>query len=156
MVWVIRPYVGPASSPATMRKVVAPVTSSPAQIACCTGAAPRQAGSSEKCRLTQPCGGIASAESGQQGAVGDDRAAVRAQLGELRLEVGLAGMARLQHRHVELFGELGHRGGDEPTSTTGRCVGAGDDADQVVPALRDRPQGRQGGLGRAGEDDAHC
>jgi hypothetical protein len=64
MVWVIRPYVGPASSSRTIRNVVAPVTSSPAQIACCTGAAPRHAGSTEKWRLTQPFVGIARADSG--------------------------------------------------------------------------------------------
>ena len=45
------------------RKVVAPVTVSPAAMAACTGAAPRQAGSSEKCRLTQPCSGTASSRS---------------------------------------------------------------------------------------------
>ena len=54
IVSVIMPNVGPASSAFTIRNVVAPVTSSPAQMARCTGAAPRQAGSSEKCRLTQP------------------------------------------------------------------------------------------------------
>ena len=58
------PYTGPVSSPASRRKVAAPVISSPAMIACCTGAAPRQAGSSEKCRLTQPCCGSSSAAGG--------------------------------------------------------------------------------------------
>jgi hypothetical protein len=53
---VITPNVGPASSSLTMRNVVAPVTSSPAQIACCTGA-PAPGGQHEKCRLTQPCAG---------------------------------------------------------------------------------------------------
>src|SRR5512144_1511618 len=47
-----------------MRNVVAPVTSSPAMRARCTGAAPRQAGSSEKCRFTQPCAGRSSAAFG--------------------------------------------------------------------------------------------
>ncbi len=61
---VITPNVGPASIASTMRNVVAPVTSSPAQIACCTGAAPRHAGRQEKCRLTQPSGGMSSAEAG--------------------------------------------------------------------------------------------
>ena len=61
---VITPNVGPASIALTIRNVVAPVTSSPAQIECCTGAAPRQAGRHEKCRLTQPCWGMSSALSG--------------------------------------------------------------------------------------------
>ena len=44
-------------------KVVAPVTSSPAAMAACTGAAPRHAGSTEKCRLIQPSRGTASSSS---------------------------------------------------------------------------------------------
>ena len=58
------PSSGPVSSPSSSRNVVAPVTSSPAMIARCTGAAPRQAGSSEKCRLTQPTRGTSSAARG--------------------------------------------------------------------------------------------
>ena len=61
---VISPKVGPASRAGTIRKVVAPLSSSPAHSACWTGAAPRQAGSSEKCRFTQPCGGMSSALCG--------------------------------------------------------------------------------------------
>ena len=56
-----------------MRNVVAPVISSPCRIACCTGAAPRQAGSSEKCRFTQPCARNVERRRRQQRAVGDDR-----------------------------------------------------------------------------------
>jgi hypothetical protein len=63
---VMKPYVGPASSSGTMRNVVAPVMASPAHTACCTGAAPRQAGSSEKCRLTQPYAGMSSALCGSR------------------------------------------------------------------------------------------
>ena len=40
-----------------------PVTASPAMSACCTGAAPRQRGSSEKCRLIQPWRGAESSGS---------------------------------------------------------------------------------------------
>src|SRR5215469_8550860 len=47
-----------------MRNVVAPVMSSPCAMAWATGAAPRQAGSSEKCRFTQPCRGISRADRG--------------------------------------------------------------------------------------------
>ena len=61
---VSTPKTGPASSSFTMRNVVAPVMSSPCRIACWTGAAPRQAGSTEKCRLTQPCAGMSSAVCG--------------------------------------------------------------------------------------------
>ncbi len=58
---VTTPYTGPASSSGTIRNVEAPVISSPCLIAACTGAAPRHAGSTEKCRLIQPNRGIASA-----------------------------------------------------------------------------------------------
>ena len=58
------PKTGPVSSPFSSRKVLAPVISSPAMTECWTGAAPRQAGSREKCRLIQPCAGMASARSG--------------------------------------------------------------------------------------------
>ena len=44
----------------TMRKTVAPVTFSPAQMERCTGAAPRHWGSREKCRLYQPIGSASS------------------------------------------------------------------------------------------------
>src|SRR3954469_14539364 len=49
-----------------MSNVLAPVTSSPCRMACWTGAAPRQAGRMEKCRLTQPRGGISSADCGSR------------------------------------------------------------------------------------------
>ena len=55
---------GPVSNPSSNRNVLAPVTWSPAMIARCTGAAPRHAGSSEKCRFTQPCRGRSSAARG--------------------------------------------------------------------------------------------
>ena len=61
---VTTPSTGPVSRPSSSTKAVAPVVSSPASSACCTGAAPRQAGSSEKCRLTQPWRGTSSADRG--------------------------------------------------------------------------------------------
>ncbi len=59
MVSVAVPSTGPVSMPSSSRNVVAPVTSSPAMMACCTGAAPRQAGRTEKCRFTHPRRGTA-------------------------------------------------------------------------------------------------
>ena len=64
IVSVRNPNTGPVSRPASSRNVEAPDTSSPAMIACCTGAAPRQAGSTEKCRLTQPWVGTSSSDGG--------------------------------------------------------------------------------------------
>ena len=63
---VINPYTGPVSMPGSSRKVLAPVMSSPARIAACTGDAPRQAGSSEKCRFTQPCAGMSRIGAGSR------------------------------------------------------------------------------------------
>ena len=56
-------YTSPASSSGTSRNTDAPVRASPAMSACCTGAAPRHAGSSEKCRLIQPWRGVESSGS---------------------------------------------------------------------------------------------
>jgi hypothetical protein len=58
------PNTGPVSRPASNWNTDAPVISSPCQSACWTGAAPRQAGSSEKCRFTQPSRGMSSASCG--------------------------------------------------------------------------------------------
>ena len=58
------PNTGPVSKPASILNVEAPVTSSPAMIARCTGAAPRHCGSNEKCRLIQPCSGMPSISAG--------------------------------------------------------------------------------------------
>ena len=61
---VTTPNTGPVSRPSSSRKVGGAGDLVAGQIACCTGAAPRQAGSSEKCRLTQPCRGTSSAACG--------------------------------------------------------------------------------------------
>ena len=107
------PSTGPVSRPSSSTKVVAPVTSSPAISARCTGAAPRQAGSSEKCRLTQPCGGHVERGARHEGAVGDDRAAVGGELGEPREEVGVARGRRGQHLDAVLERHLLDRRGRE-------------------------------------------
>ncbi len=46
--------IGPVSIPSSMRMMVLPVTWSPARMAACTGAAPRQRGSSDAWTLMQP------------------------------------------------------------------------------------------------------
>ena len=63
IVSVTTPYTGPESRLRSIWNVVAPVTESPAAMAACTGAAPRHAGSREKCRLIQPLPGTASSPS---------------------------------------------------------------------------------------------
>ena len=49
--------IGPVSSPSSIRITVIPLSASPAMIARLIGAAPRQRGSSEACRLKQPSRG---------------------------------------------------------------------------------------------------
>ena len=56
---------GPVSSPSSMRMTVAAVSVSPAMMARWMGAAPRQRGSAEACRLRQPWRGAASTGLGR-------------------------------------------------------------------------------------------
>ena len=70
----------------------------------------------------------------------------------IRMLLGLVGPS---DGYAELLGTPGHRGGDELAASTRRRVGTGDDADELVPAVGDRVEGRHGDLGGAGEDDAH-
>ena len=108
---VITPNTGPASSSLTMRNVVAPVTSSPAQIACWTGAAPRQCGQAREVQVDPAVRGDVEGGLRQQGAVRHDRAAVGRQVAQLLLEVRVAGVGGLEDRDAELLGALGDRAG---------------------------------------------
>src|SRR5215212_2013171 len=95
--------VGPASSSRTIRKVVAPVIWSPARMACCTGAAPRQAGSSEKCRLIHPSAGMSRTRCGssapyattgqQSGAISASRVTKSSSRGRNGLRVSIPSSA---------------------------------------------------------------
>ena len=49
--------MSPVSSPSSIFITVTPVSASPAMMARLIGAAPRQRGNSEACRLKQPSGG---------------------------------------------------------------------------------------------------
>ena len=155
MVSVMTPSTGPVSSPRSMTKVEAPVTSSPAMMACCTGAAPRQAGSSEKCRLIQPEARDLERRLRDEVAVGDDGARVGCQRAQGVEEVGVLDAGRGQHRHAELLGPVSHGRGLEAPAATGRRVGSGDDADELVARGRDGIEAGHRRLGGAGEDDSH-
>ena len=124
-----------------MRKVVAPVNSSPAHSARWTGAAPRQAGQDREVQVHPAVLGDVESGLRQQRAVGDDRAAVRgAASRSCVLEVGVLGWLGLEHRDAELLGELGDRRGDQPAAPALRGVGTGDDADELVAAVGDGAQ----------------
>ena len=108
------------------------MTSSPAMTACCTGAAPRQAGSSEKCRLTQPCRGMSSARLRDQRAVGHHRAGVGRELAQPVEEVGVARTVGRQHLDAELLGALAHRRLHDAPAAAGAGIRAGDDGHHLV------------------------
>ena len=57
--------IGPVSSPSSIFITMTPVSASPAMIARLIGAAPRQRGNSEACRLKQPSGTASSTGFGR-------------------------------------------------------------------------------------------
>ena len=119
------------SSPASSRNTAAPVVESPAISARCTGAAPRQRGSSEKCRLIQPEAGRGEQRLADQAAVGDDDAEVGAireqRRGRVVVEAG-----RVQHRQAELERAGLHRRGREHAAAPLRRGRARHHADDLV------------------------
>ena len=117
----------------TIRNVVAPVMSSPCTMACCTGAAPRHAGSSEKCRFTQPCAGDVQRGPRDQRAVRGDRAAVRRDGPQPAEEFLVAGPGRLEHLQAGLGRALGDRAGHLVQAAACRGVRPGDHGRHLVP-----------------------
>jgi hypothetical protein len=113
-----RSMTGPVSIPGSRTKVVTPVTSSPARSACWTGAAPRQLGSSEKCRLTNPRPGRRQHRRRQDRAVGDDRARIEAGLQVVDDLHRLVPAARRARR--PLCGDLDRRRDGRPAPAAGR------------------------------------
>ena len=67
---------GPVSSPSSIFITITPVSASPAMMARLIGAAPRQRGSSEACRLKQPSGHASRIGLRQDHAVGDDHGGI--------------------------------------------------------------------------------
>ena len=112
---------------------VAPVTSSPAMSARWTGAAPRQAGSSEKCRLTQPCARDvergAAAPARRRRRPGSSPAPARAAASGTRARA--AGPASAPRGPA--LGPVPRPGRHELAAAPGRRVGPGDDGDDLVP-----------------------
>ncbi len=93
---------------------------------------------------------------GEDGPVGDDRAAVGVDLAQPGLEVGVARPGGLEDLDAGLFGAFGDRAGDEPAAAAGRGVGPGDDGRDLVPPGGDQGvQGGYGDLGGACEDELH-
>ena len=89
--------IGPVSSDGSIWMTVTPVSESPASRARWIGAAPRQRGSSEACRLMQPRR-ASQGWPGQDQTVGGDHDEIRAQAGELLMLGGVLEGRRRAHR----------------------------------------------------------
>lgn len=101
-------------------------------------------------------GGHVEGDAWQQRAVGDDRAAVGADLAEPGQEVLVAGPGGLEDLDAGLLRALGHRAGDELAAAPRRGVRPGDHGDDLVPAGGEQGvEGGNGDLGGAGEDEPH-
>ena len=122
-----------------MRKVEAPVTSSPASSACCTGAAPRQAGSSEKCRLTQPCRGMSSAARGNSAPYATTGQQSGASRAAGRGTPGRAAGGRQDSTPARR--ELPRPARRQRAPAAGGRVGPGDDGDDLVAVAAAAPAG---------------
>ena len=131
---------------------MAPVISSPCSSACCTGAAPRQAGSSEKCRLTQPCTRDVEDRLRDERAVRDDRAAVGRELAQPRLERLVARVAGVSTSTPAASARsrtgLGRSVRPRPAGASGRVTTATTSWSLASSASSDGTAGD----GRAGED----
>ena len=137
-----------------MRMTVAAVSASPAMMARWIGAAPRQRGSAEACRLRQPSRGRRQHGLRQDQAVGDDDADVGA-MGRERtgLRLGLQAGRGERGQPVALGQEVDRRlplrhaapGGPRRLSIDGR---------DRVPRRQNAGKRRNGEIGRAHEDDA--
>ena len=113
-----------------------PGRASPAISACCTGAAPRHAGSSEKCRLIQPCTGRREQRLPHEPAVRDDHAEVGLERGDPGRRV-LAESRRLDDRDADASPPRA----PPATASAPACARAGplagDDGDDVMRACRE-------------------
>ncbi len=147
-------YTGPASSASTSWKTVAAVRVSPAITARWTGAAPRYAGRSEKCRLTQPRRGSVEGGTTEERTVRDDDAEVGLQVDELRGH-GLVHPGRLDDGQTELPGDLRHGRRREDTLPALGCRGSGEDGRDLVVGGGETSEGGDGRSGAAGDDETH-
>ena len=153
---VTTPYTGPVSRPASIRNVDAPVMSSPARIACWTGAAPRHAGSSEKCRFTQPCRGMSRVCWRRSAPYATTGTAVDVQIAQCREEVRIARRLRREHGQTGFGGEFRDRRRGLAASASRALCGPGHDGQDVMIGGEQGAQGRNGRRGRPGEDQSHA
>ena len=151
-----REITGPVSRPASIRITLMPVVASRARIARWIGAAPRQRGSSDACRFTQPSRGHASTARGSSSpyAITIRRSGARRRA-RRATPACAASRGCTTAQAVALRGDLHGRCG-EPAAAPGGPVGLREH-DRHARARRDeRVQRRDRELGRAGESDARA
>ena len=102
-----------------------PVSASPARIARSIGAAPRQRGSSEACRLMQPRRGASRTGARQQQAVGADHREIGAEGCEFGLGLGVLQRARRADVQAQPLGRLVHGRAAQLVAAAGRAAAAG-------------------------------
>ena len=150
------PKYGPVSMPSSSRNVVAPVMSSPASKRVLNRRRPAPGGQQREVQVDPAVARDVERRPRDQRAVRHHRAAVGRDLRQPLEELGLARPPRGQHLDLGFERELLDRRDAELAPTTGRRVGTGEHGDDLVPlAGEQRPQARQRGGGRAGEEQAH-
>ncbi len=95
-------------------------------------------------------------DTGYEGAVRHDRAAVGRERRESREEAVVPWSRRPQHLDAGVERSLRHRGRDKSPTPAGGCVGAGEHRDDVVAGAQQRVERGQCGRRRAGEDESHA
>ena len=148
--------MAPVSSPSSIFMMVTPLSASPAMMARLIGAAPRQRGSSEACRLKQPSARRLQNRLGQDQPVGDDHR---------RIGVDARGTLACASSSRSVFGVstgIASRRASRSTGVTlqlhaaaGRLWRARIDRGDLVPARGELDQRRHREIGRAHEDQAH-
>ncbi len=124
---------GPVSSPSSICITMTPVSASPAMMARWIGAAPRQRGSSDPCRLKQPRRGDFEHAQRKDQSVGNDDGSIEFESRERRLFRYVLEGTRRPHLDAGGLGERMHRRFHfrEPAAFRARRLGV--DAGDVVP-----------------------
>ena len=139
-----------------MRMTWAPVTSSPAITARWIGAAPRQRGSREACRLNDPSRGAVEHGARQDLAEGDHHGGVEVERLEGRDLVGVAHGRGRAHRQPEGLGEGLDRRGPHLLAPAARFLRLAVDRRDLVAGRGQLGQRPDGEIGRSQEGDAHA
>ena len=135
-----RSSIGPVSSPASICMIVMPVSESPARMAACIGAAPRQRGNRLAWMLRQPRAGEVQHRLRQDQAIGGDHGSVQTECGELGLRSGVAAQAgRGANRQSQFIRDDMHRAATDCLASTSGSGWLAINRCDDVPVLMERP-----------------